>query len=465
MTVARNTTPPDRAADASVAARLDRLPITRTHLVVTVVIGLGLFFDAYENFLAATISAVLKAELSLSQNGLSLLLGSAFVGQFLGALLMGRLADRVGRKPAFMVNLAIYSLFSLLGAFSPNAAFLVVTRFFAGIGIGAEYALADSYLSDLMPSRVRGRFISWAYTLSFLGVPAVGLLARWLVPLSPGGIAGWRILFVLGALGSFVIWVVRRRLPESARWLELQGRQQEAETLVAAMEDEARAAGHTLADPDPAVRPRRVASLPVSSLFHRPYVRRTSMLWILSALEVFGYYGFGTLAPLVLTGKGFDVVESLGFVAATYAGYPIGSLLAVPIVERLERKWLVAGSALLMAVFGVGFGLTETPALIVVFGLAYTMVSNVFSNAYHVYLSESYPTPIRATAAGAAYSLSKIVTGAMPFVLLPVLTDRGAGTVFGVVASAMALLALDVAILGGRSTGRSADAADIAAAR
>ena len=443
----------------SVAARLDRLPITRTHVVVTVVIGLGLFFDAYENFLAATISTVLKSELSLTTNQLSLLLGSAFVGQFLGAIVMGRIADRVGRKPAFMVNLAIYSFFSLLGAFSPNATFLVATRFLAGIGIGAEYALADTYLSDLMPRAVRGRFISWAYTLSFLGVPAVGLLARWLVPLSPGGVDGWRILFVIGALGSFAVWVVRRQLPESARWLELTGRHDEADRLVSAMEDEARAGGHTLDEPDPAIRPQRREALPLSSLFRPPYRRRTTMLWILSALEVFGYYGFGTLAPLVLADKGFDIVTSLGFVAATYIGYPVGSILAVPIVERVERKWLVMSTAVLMGVFGVLFGLTDTPALIVVFGLAYTLSSNLFSNAYHVYLAESYPTAVRATAAGAAYSLSKIVTGAMPFALLPLLDHHGANAVFGVVALAMALLAIDVAVLGGRTTGRSADAA------
>lgn len=456
MTVARNTTPP--AAGYSVAARLDRLPITRTHVVATLVIGLGLFFDAYENFLASTISAVLQAELTLGRNELALVLGSAFLGQFLGAIFMGRFADRVGRRPAFMINLAVYSFFSLLGAFSPNAIFLVVTRFFAGVGIGAEYALADTYLSDLMPRKVRGRFISWAYTLSFLGVPTVALLARWLVPLSPGGIDGWRILFVLGALGSFAVWLVRRGLPESPRWLELAGRHDEAERIVASMEDEARAAGHTLAEPDPAVRPTRRENLPMAALFKAPYLRRTVMLWILSALEVFGYYGFGTLAPQALITKGFDIVESLGFVAATAVGYPIGSLIAVPVVERVERKWLVIGSALGMALFGVLFGLAGSAALIVVFGVAYTLVSNLFSNAYHVYLSESYPTAVRATAAGAAYSLSKVVTGVMPFVLLPILLDHGAGTVFSVVAVVMGLLAVDVGVLGTRTTGRSADA-------
>lgn len=442
----------------SVAARLDRLPVTRTHRLATVVIGLGLFFDAYENFLAATISKVLQGDLDLTQTELNLLLGSAFVGQFLGAVVMGRLADRIGRRPAFMINLAIYSLFSLVGAFSPNATVLVISRFVAGIGIGAEYALADSYLSDLMPRHARGRFISWAYTVSFLGVPAVGLLAYWLVPLAPLGIDGWRLLFVIGSLGSLAVWIVRRHLPESARWLELVGRQDEAERIVGGMEDEARAAGHTLAEPDPAVVPQRRESLPLTSLFRAPYGRRTVMLWVLSALEVFGYYGFGTLAPFVLAGKGFDIVTSLGFLAATYAGYPLGSILAVPIVERVERKYLVMGSATLMALFGVLFGLAGAAWLIVVAGLAYTISSNVFSNAYHVYLSESYPTAVRATAAGAAYSLSKLVTGALPFVLLPFLMHHGAVPVFVLVATAMALLVVDVGVLGQRSTGRSVDA-------
>lgn len=421
-------------------------------------IGLGLFFDAYENFLAATISGVLQEDLTLSRNELSLLLGSAFLGQFLGAVVMGRFADRFGRRKAFMVNLAVYSLFSLLGAFSPNAIFLVVTRFVAGVGIGAEYALADTYLSDLMPADKRGRFISWAYTVSFLGVPVVGLSARFLVPLQPLGVDGWRYLFVIGALGSFFVWLVRRNLPESPRWLELEGRHEEAEALVAAMEDEARAAGHTLREPDPTLRPGRREPVSVAALFRAPYTRRTVMLWLLSGLEVFGYYGFGTLAPLVLAAKGYGVVESLGFVAATYAGYPLGALLAVPIVERVERKHLVMATAALMAVFGVGFGLAGSGLLIVVSGLAFTLASNVFSNAYHVYMAESYPTKVRATATGAAYSVSKLVTGVMPFVLLPFLDAHGSGPVFGLVAAAMALLVLEVAILGQRTRGRSVDA-------
>src|ERR1700755_824315 len=129
---------PPRAPTFSIAARLDRLPITRTHWLVVVIVGLGLFFDGYDNFLAGAIAVVLRKELLLNQTQLSWLLGSAFLGQFLGAVLMGRLADRVGRRKAFLINLALFSVFTLAGGFSPNATILVVTRFVAGVGIGAE---------------------------------------------------------------------------------------------------------------------------------------------------------------------------------------------------------------------------------------------------------------------------------------------------------------------------------------
>lgn len=446
------------APTPTIAARLDRLPITRLHLLATGVIGLGLFFDAYENFLAGTISVVLKEDFALGGDQLKWLLASAFIGQFIGAIFMGRLADRVGRRSAFMINLLLYSSFSLLGAFSPNATFLVITRFVAGIGIGAEYALGDSYLSDILPKDVRGKFISWAYTISFMGVPAVGFLARWLTPLEPLGIDGWRYLFVIGSVGSIVVWFVRRGLPESPRWLETQGRTAEAEEITARFEAQAVAEGHTLSEPDASLKPPAAKSISVRSLFRPPYTRRTVMLWLMSALEVFGYYGFGTVAPLALVAKGYSVTSSLLFVALSYLGYPLGSLLAVPIVERVERKLLVVGTAGLMAVFGLWFGFADGRGQIILAGFLYSVASNLFSNAYHVYLADSYPTAIRGTAAGMAYSLSKLVTAFLPFLLLPVLDEHGSGPVFGVVAAAMVLLMIEVAVLGHRSTGRSADA-------
>ncbi|MFB6818838.1 MFS transporter [Streptomyces sp. NPDC056347] len=455
------------AAAPSIGTRLDRMPVTPMHRSLTAVVGVGLLFDTFENNLSGTISKVLQGEFAFDGTTLKLVLASAFIGQFIGSLVLGRVADRYGRRRAFLINLALYSGFSLLGAFSPNAAWLIVTRFFAGVGIGAEQSLSDCYLADVLPARARGRYTAWAYTLAFCGVPAVGFAALWLVPLSPLGFDGWRWLFVIGALGSAVVWGLRRRLIESPRWLASQGRTQEAEQIVARMEagvpatamarahTEDKAAQDTAPAADtPRTEPRDRG---FKVVFQARFRRRTTMLWLFASLSAVGYYGFGALAPQVLAAKGYGIVTGLGFTAVSFIGYPIGSLISVPIMDRFERKWLVALTAAVMALCGLGFAHAGSAALVVTFGVLYTLVSNVFSTVSHVYLAEQYPTHIRAAATGLAYSLSKLSAAALPFILLPVLQDHGPGAMFTTIGAAMAVLVLTVAVLGGRTTGVSMD--------
>jgi putative MFS transporter len=426
------------------------MPITPLHRRLTAVIGVGLFFDTFENNLSGTIGKVMQSDFAFGATSLKLVLASAFVGQFVGSLTLGRIADRFGRRRAFLINLGIYSVCSLLGAVSPNAAGLIVARFLAGVGIGAEQALSDCYLADVLPARKRGRFIAWAYTLAFCGVPAVGFAALWLVPLSPLGVAGWRWLFVLGALGSGVVWVLRRQLIESPRWLATAGRTAEAERLVERMEAEAAGRGRPGGRAAPEVAG---PGSPLGGVFGPGMLRRTLVLWLFCVLSVVGYYGFGALAPQIVAAKGYGIVAGLGFTALSFLGYPVGSALALPIVDRVERRTLVALSATAMLLAGLGFGYADSAALIVVCGFAYTLFSNVFSSVSHVYLSEQYPTAIRATASGAAYSLSKLSAAALPFALIPVLDAHGAGALFAVIAAAMGLLAVTVLTLGERTTG------------
>ncbi|WP_055527605.1 MFS transporter [Streptomyces graminilatus] len=442
----------------SIGDRLDRLPVLPAHHRLTGVIGVGLMFDMYENNLSGVLSKVLQADFALTGTTLKLVLASAFLGQFLGAVVLGRFADRFGRRHAFLLNLALYSGASLAGAFAPSVAWLVALRFVVGIGIGAEQSLTDSYLTDVLPARHRGRLIAWTYTIGFCGVPAVGLLAVWLVPLSPLGIAGWRWLFLFGALGSAVVWVLRRGLFESPRWLAAVGRTAEAEVITARLEVEAGPSYVTTGPPAAAVEkaPVRARGM-LRALFSPAYLRRTVMMWVFCLLSTVGYYGFGTLAPQVLAAKGYDVVAGLGYTAVSFFGYPVGSLLAATLMDRVERKVLVAGSACAMAAAGLGFAFAGSTGWVVTFGFAYTLLSNVFSAGSHVLLAEQYPTAIRAGASGIAYSLSKLTAAALPFLLLPLLDSGGAGLLFTVIAGAMALLALDVAVLGDRTTGRPVD--------
>lgn len=444
--------PGPEAALASVPARMDRIPIVRTHIRATIVIGIGLFFDIYEIFLSGTLSGVLKKEFGMGGTGLTWLLASSFFGMFIGAIAIGRVADRFGRRKAFLASLAIYSVFTLVGAFSQSVLMLVASRFIAGIGIGAEPPVSDAYLGDILPPRKRGLFTGIAYTLSFIGVPVVGFLGHWLVPRTPFGIDGWRWMFVFGAVGAVIVFFLRRSLPESPRWLSATGREDEAREIVTSLEAEAQAKGLVLPAPDtstPSVTPGGTVKELLS-----PRLRvRVGMMYVFHFFQSWGYYGFGTLVPVVLALHGFSIVKSLGFLGWIYIGYPVGAALSLPIIEAVERKWLVVAAGLGMAASGIAFGFAREESTILILGFIYTAISNVFSNAFHVYQAEIFPTRLRATAASSAYSLSRLSSGFMPFILLPLLEHHGANALFAAVAVAMVICTGAIAWFGPSATG------------
>jgi putative MFS transporter len=439
----------------TIAARMDRLPIFSLHRKLALILGLGTFFDIYEVFLGGVIGAVLAKTYNLTSIQTAAVIGSGFLGMFIGAIVMSSIADHVGRRTMYMVNLFIYSIFSLLAAFAPNVLFIIVFRFLAGVGLGSELPLTDAYMGEMLPSQARGRYTAWAYTVGFLGVPASGFAGKFLIP-THFLIAGWRWLFVFGALGALIIWFLRRNLPESPRWLESRNRSEAAEAAVATFEKIAMSEQKLTQLPEPAngsIEPQKRGSF--GEMFRGIYARRTTMLWIFQLLQTVGYYGFGSLAPIVLTAKGFSVVSTLGYTAVIYLGYPLGSLLSIPIVERLERKWLIVGTALLMALLGLSFGFATSVPVLITAGFLLTTISNIFSNAYHIYQAEIFPTRIRGAAVGTAYSISRLSSAVLPFVALPLLAAAGSTTFFIGSAAIMGIVCLDVALLGPRSTGQS----------
>ncbi|MET0474117.1 MAG: MFS transporter [Mycobacterium sp.] len=446
----------NQALLTDIGQRLDRLSVGPMHRKVVVAIGLGLFFEMYEIFLSSTISTTLKTQYDLSGTTLKLLLASSFVGMFIGAAFLGRLADRIGRRRAFLFNLIWFSTWTLIGAFSPTPWFLVVTRFLAGVGVGAEYPVADAYLSDVLPSSHRGRLAAWAYTCSFVAVPILGFLSLGLTEHSVFGIPGWRALLVIGSVGAAVVMLMRRGLPESPRWLAGVGRADEARAALAEFE-RGTTAMPVAAETQPATvaPPSTEVTNPLRRLSISPYRERLGMLAVFHVFQAFGYYGFGTLAALVLVSRGYDVTTSLLFTALSYIGYPVGSALSVPLLKWFERKYLVMATIAAMAAFGLLFATIDNTVLIVVFGFLTTAMSNVFSNVYHVYQAEIFPTDVRATAVGWTYSLSRLSSGALPFILIPVLDDYGAAAMFTVVLGALAIAIGVVAWIGPRTTRRN----------
>jgi MFS transporter, putative metabolite:H+ symporter len=454
-------------ADRAVGVRdigrcLDRLPVGPVHRKVVLAIGLGLFFEVYEIFLSGTIATALKTEYGLGGTALQLMLASSFLGMFLGAAAFGRIADRLGRRRAFLVNLVWFSVWCVIAAVAPNPLLLMGARFMAGIGVGAEYPVADSYLSDVLPKAHRGRLAAWAYTCSFLAVPALGFLSLSLDDRTVFGLEGWRVLLLAGAIGALFVIVLRRGLPESPRWLADMGRSEDAEAALQAFKSGAAAEEADTADSDEddvavsAADPAR--TVPAHQRLRlSPYRQRLIMLAVFHLFQPFGYYGFGTLAALVLVSRGYDVTSSLLFTAVSFIGYPIGSLISIPLMKRFERKYLVIAAVAVMATCGVLFATVNTPALIVMFGLFTTAASNVFSNFYHVYQAEIFPSDVRATAVGWTYSVSRLSSAALPFILIPVLDNYGAPTMFAVVLIALAVTVVVIARFGPRTTGRSLD--------
>ncbi len=234
-------------------ARLDRLPWSRFHCMVVIGLGTVWILDGLEVTIVGSMSEALKPAgsglgLSNFQIGLA---GAVYVaGSCVGALVFGQLTDRFGRKKLFLITLALYTVATVLTAFSMNPTWYLVCRFFTGTGIGGEYAAINSAIDELMPTRYRGRVdvvINGSY---WMGAARGALLTLPLLdPTKVTRASGWRLAFGIGAILAVGVLIVRRHVPESPRWLFIHGRQGEGERSVRGIEDSVRSDGHDLAEP------------------------------------------------------------------------------------------------------------------------------------------------------------------------------------------------------------------------
>lgn len=445
----------DEFSPARIAARLDRLPLSGWHWKLTVLVGLAAFFDVYEIFMGGVLSSVLTKPWGLGQSAKAMLIGAPFFGMIVGAIGLGLACDLWGRRRLFMFSLAAYSLLSVASAFSPNVETLIMIRLLCGIFMGAELILLDTYLSEFMPKSVRGRMIAVAYAIGFLGTPLVSGLGGLVIAPSHFLWDGWRWVLVLGGLGALVVFILRRNLPESPRWLAEKGLGPKADTIVTEIERAVVARSGKPLDDVPAVPSDTWRRMRFAEMFRPPYARRTWMLWIFQLLQTVGYYGFGSLAPIILVAKGYTVTQSLAYVTLSFVGAPLGALIAVPLVERFERKWLIVSSALLSAAAGFTFGTSSTPAIIAVAGLVTTMANIVMSSSFHIYQAELFPTQIRSTAIGIPYALSRVTSALLPFGSLALLAEFGPIGVFTGSAALLVVMCISTGVLGPKTNGRS----------
>jgi MFS transporter, putative metabolite:H+ symporter len=460
----------------AIAARIERLPLGRFHRRFITLVSLGNFFDLYDIFVVAYIGAALQQSHFITLQQFTAFVASGFFGMFVGTIAFGMGSDRFGRRMVFMTLLLLYSVFTLACAFAPSATWLIVLRFFAGAGIGAEIIVIDAYVSEIVPSRARGRYVAITQVVGFCAVPVAALLARVLVP-THFLMAGWRWVVLIGSAGALLTWWFRRHLPESPRWLASRGRTAEAESVLSALEsesfanlDEKRLSRQSLASKQESVNTGLGAGddaggsasarseanpgaekVSFAELFRPPYLGRTVMMIAFQALQTVGFYGFANWAPTFLLKRGFSLLHSLEYTMLIAVVSPIGPLLAAATSDRMERKWTIVALAILVAAFGLGFGGASTPFSVVAFGALLTLANYWFSAAFHAYQAELFPTRIRATAVGFTYSWSRLSAAFSSVLIAAVLTRSGVGAVFTLLAVAMCGVALVISFFGPRT--------------
>ncbi len=440
------------AGGFSVAARLNRLPVTPFHRRLVLICAIGLFFDIFDLYMSGYIGARLLKTGFFTHGELYLFFSAAFAGMFFGAIAMGYTGDVLGRRAMFVLGLIGYSVLMILAAFSPSAGWLIAARFVAGLGLGAEYIISDTYLGEMLPRRSRARYISLTYAGATIGSPVVAFLATWLVPHQFGAIDGWRVLMVLGGIGAFAGWWMRIAMVESPRWLEAKGRHAEAARILDAIEAEvAKESGRALPAPQEEVAVVVSERVPLGELFAGAYRGRLALMVAFQFLQTFGYFGFLIWAPTILVKEGFALVHALLYVALTMILGPIGALVGAVFVERWERKWAISVLALGIAVFGLAFAFSRSPMLIVINGGLVTLLSNWFSAVFHPYQMEIFPTRLRATAGGFAYAWSRFSVAVSAPLIGFILEGTGVVGVFAVIAAAMVLITIIIGAFGPRT--------------
>jgi putative MFS transporter len=451
----------------TIAQRIERVPLTRFHRRFIALVSLGGWFDFYDIYMMAYIGATLQQSGFLTLHQFSEVIAAGFLGMFCGTIFFGMGSDLMGRRSAFVAMLLIYSAFTLAGAFAPSAAWLIALRFFAGIGIGAELVVIDTYISEMVPSGARGRYVAISQMSGFTAVPIVAILVRLLAP-THYLIDGWRWVMIIGAAGAVLAWYFRRQLPESPRWLESRGFQEEAERVVAALE--ASGQWQMTSGSQPTLHGKTVPDARISSaeqpivarepeaertsfaeLWRPPYLRRTVMLMIFHALQTIGYYGFANWAPTFLLRRGVSLLQSLDYTFLIAMVSPLGPALAVLTSDRLERKWAIVSLAVLIAALGLGFAFWSLPVMIVLSGALITLCSNWFSALLHAYQSELFPTRMRATGVGFTYSWSRLSASFSSLLIGAVLLHAGVGAVFALLGAAMCGVAAIIGFLGPRT--------------
>ena len=448
----------------TILARIDRLPPSRHLMGLIARIASGGWFEFYELYMPGFISlGLVKSKIYTLSPGSMLdphlfasFLASFFFGMFVAAIGFSFVSDRLGRRGIFVKSMIVYSIAQLSIVFLSNPAVIDLARFIAGLAVGMQLINNDSYMSELTPRATRGRYMTMAYVFILTALPVSAFLAAVLVPVSPFGIDGWRIVVLIGAASGLVVLLVQHGLPESPRWLEAHGRFAEADAIVSNIEAHVIAEhGKALPSPSLEVQDLKSATGRWTEMFSRFYLPRTIVISVFQFCQTIAVFGFTAFVPVLLIKQGFTIIHSLYYTALIVLMAPVGGACGSYFSERIERKWQLVGSALLIGASGTVFANAHSALVIMISGALIALGNNWLIVIFHPYAAELFPTRIRARAVGFTFSWSRVSSICVGYWVAILLAKFGTHGVFAMIGVAMFAIVVSIGVFGPPTNGRS----------
>ena len=449
----------ETSMEFTAAQRLDRLPETAFHRRLATMIGLGLFFDAFDLYMAGGIMVALTKTGWATMESNAQFVSAGALGALIGAALAGWLGDRFGRKFTFQFNLILFGVMSIAAALAPSMGWLIVFRFLMGIGLGAEIVIGYATIGEFVPPAKRGK---WGAILFFMATAALlvsNLVSLWIIPL-----LGWRWMFGIAGVGGLVVWLMRKQMPESPRWLESVGRHAEASAILDRIEaDVAREHGRALPPPQP-VRAAPVTNFRFADLFKPPILRSTTLGVLMNIVALSSIYGFIIWLPTFLVKQGLSMSHSLGYTALMSSGSLLGIVLAGSVSDRWGRKRILIVSTLVSAMLGWLYlhgGSLEVTTLIGV--LLITSMYFGGTIGFSTYVPELFPTELRMRGTGISSVAGRGASILAPQAVALLYAYNGVAGVTLTLVGLFVVQAVGIALLGLDTTGRSLDSEFVAA--
>lgn len=416
----------DRASQ--LLTRMESVPFSRWHLKPRIIMGSATFFDAFDALSLAFVLPVLIGMWNLSPAQIGLLIGSGYIGQAIGAIFFGWLAERRGRVFSAKWTVFLMSIMSIACVFSGNFMALFIFRFIQGIGVGGEVPVAASYINELSRAQGRGRFFMLYEMIFPLGLMISAQIGAFVVPSF-----GWKWMFLIGGIGGLIVFGFFFMLRESPRWLISKGRLDEAERIIEEIE----------ASTDKRMPVANQVSSSTEKgdwkeLFSTFYRKRTLVVWGLWFSAYFVSNGLNNWLPsLYNTVYHLPVGDSLRAASLTNILQTIGVFACAFLIDKVGRKrWATIAFVLtgvLLAALWIS-GATSPESVIYLGSAAYGMMGTITVLLY-LYTPEIYPTRMRVIGTAFATAWLRLASAIAPIMIGFILEVSGVSTIFILFAS------------------------------